>query len=163
MAGLKSLIKLPQPIKQSAITAGYTAGGMLANRFISSRLAGMFEAEDAEGKKGVFAIRDAKVRANVQLGFRVVTGIGIGVIAFQVAKKKEIATALTIGALADVLVEVWNGFAPENLRFSGDSLGLVFAEQRGIERQLPESVVSEISQFSGNGMGLPFLEVPQMI
>ena len=146
MAGLKSLIKLPQPIKQSAITAGYTAGGMLANRFISARLVDMLKVQDA----------------NVQLGLRVASGIGIGVLAFQLAKSKEIATAMTIGALADVLVEVWNGFAPENLRFSGDNLGLVFAEQRGIGRQLPESVASEISQFSGNGMGLPFLEVPQM-
>lgn len=146
MAGLKNLLKLPQPIKASAITAGYTAGGMLANRFISSRLVDLLK------------IRDA----NVRLGLRVASGIGIGVLTFQIMKKKEIATAMTIGALADVLVEVWNSFAPKELRFAGD-LGLVFAEQPGLERQLPEATTSEISQFSGNGMGLQFLEVPQMV
>ena len=146
MAGLKGLIKLPQPIQQSAITAGYTAGGMLANRFVSARLVDMLKVQDA----------------NVQLGLRLVSGIGIGVIAFQVAKKKEIATAMTIWALADVLVEVWNGFAPEGLRFAGNNLGLMFAERQGLERQLPESLLSDASQFSGNGMGLQFLEVPQM-
>ena len=163
MAGLKSLIKLPQPIQQSLVTAGYTAGGMLANRFISSRLEGMFEIEDAKGKEGMFAIKDPEMRANVQLGFRAVTGIGIGVLAFQVMKKKEIATAMMAGALADVLVGLWNRFAPEGLQFAGDNLGLMFAERQSLARQLPQPVPEISQQFSGNGMGLQFLEVPQMI
>jgi len=146
MAGLKGLIKLPQPIQRSAITAGYTAAGMLGNRFVAARLIAMFNVDDA----------------NMQLGLRVLSGIGIGVVAFQLAKQKEIATAMTIGALADVLVEVWNGFAPEGLKFAGGNLGLMFAEKQGLNRQLP-GAVSEISQFAGNGLGLQSLEVQQMI
>ena len=149
MAGLKSLIKLPQPIKTSAITAGYTAGGMLANRFVSSRLSDMLNVSDV----------------NVRLGLRLASGVGIGVLAFQLAKKKDVATAMTIGALADVLVEVWNGFAPEQLRLSGD-LGLVYAEHPSLDRTFPVgSALPQspgVSQFSGDGLSGQYLEVAQM-
>lgn len=146
MAGIKDFLKLPQPIQQTLVTAGYTAGGMLANRFISARLADAFKIQNAD----------------LLVGLRAASGIGIGMLAFQVMKDKKIATAMTAGALADVLLGLWNRFAPEGFQFAGDNLGLIYSERPGLERQLPESAFSGASQFSGNGMGLQLLEVPQM-
>ena len=145
MAGLKNLVKLPQPIQQSLVTAGYTAGGMLANRFISARLVDMFRVQNVD----------------VLLGLRLASGIGIGVLAFQFGDKK-IATAMTAGALADVLVGVWNRFAPEGLQFAGDNLGLVVAKPVSLARQLPSETLPETSPRLNSGLGLQLLEVPHM-
>jgi len=124
------LLKLPEPMKKTLETSAYTAGGMLLNRFIAPKLQAMFKITNPEA----------------MLGIRTLSGLLLGSVSMQVVNRKDLSTALAVGALADVLVSAWNTYAPPQLRFAGPNMGLIIPMEESPRQQLPPGM-----PFSGLG------------
>jgi hypothetical protein len=134
-------LKLPEPVKQTLTTAGYTAGGMLLNRYIAPRILELLQGRGSDSGK-------RPLDANVQLAIRALSGLLLGSLGMQLIKKRDVSTALAVGALADVMVAVWNTYAPANMKFSGANMGLIIPMMDTPLQQLPPG-----GPFAGAGMG----------
>lgn len=134
-------LKMPQDFAKSLETGAWGAGGVIINRMIARQVQNVI---GGNGENGA---------AVPEWAVKVLTGILVGVIAFQFSNKTN-ATAVTVGALAEALAEVASGFLPE-VGLSG--LGLIQTEPVSMRRQLPGQQTG-IPALSGNNMGLIYSE-----
>lgn len=123
--------KTPEPVRKTLETSAYTAGGMLLNRILAPQIQALLKISDP----------------TAMLGVRTLTGLLLGSLSMQVVNRKDLSTALAVGALADVFVSVWNTYAPEQLKFAGaQNMGLIIPMEQTPVQQLPPGM-----PFSGLG------------